>query len=115
MLTLGEGLDAIEGEFGGKEGFELEFKDFALELLGTLFGAAFEVLDLFLHGGEGLVFFCEFQAEAFFGVFLGFVAGDGEGGLDAGFDGEIHFAFGIVEFALFGAGAGPGPSGLRRV
>ncbi len=99
-LALGHRLDRVARKFRGEQGFELQFLNFSLKLLRALFGAPFQLFDLSLHRGDGLVFLHHFEFQFFFGFFLGFVAFAAEIGLDALGDGQIQFALGVVQLAL---------------
>ena len=82
-LALGHGLDRVARKFRGKQRFELHFLNFSLKLLRALLGAPFQVFDLSLHRGNGLVFFHHFEFQFFFGFFLGLVAFGAQVGLNS--------------------------------
>ena len=115
MFALGDGLDAVVGEAGGEDGFELEFQDFALELLGALLDAAGEFIDVLFQRGDGLVFLHDLERQLFFDFLLGLLAGLAQGFLDALLDGQFHFAFGIIELAHACGSDRPGLVGPRPV
>jgi len=69
-------------------------------LLRALLGAAFEFLDLLLHGEDGLFLFRDLQSLLFLGFLACLLARGGEPFLDALLNRELHFPFGIVQLAL---------------
>ena len=97
---LGTGWIVSRGNLAVSSAFELQFLNFSLKLLRALFGAPFQFFDLPLHGGDGLVFLHDFELQFFFGFFFGFVPLGCRIGLHALFDGQVHFALGVVQLAL---------------
>ena len=73
-FAFGHRLDGVAGKFRREQGFELQFLNFSLKLLRTLFGAPFQIFDLFLHGGDGLVFLHHLELQFIFGFLLGFLS-----------------------------------------
>ena len=69
-------------------------------MLRALLGAPFQFFDLPLHGGNGLVFLHDFELQLFFGFFLGFGTRACQIFLDTLFNGQVHFALGVVQLAL---------------
>ena len=73
-LAFRHGLDRVARKFRGKQRFQLHFLNFSLKLLRALLGAPFQVFDLSLHRGDGLIFLHHFEFQFFFGFFFGLVA-----------------------------------------
>jgi len=70
-------------------------------MLRALFGPALQVLDLFLHRGNGLLLLHDLEPLFVLGFLPGELAGRVESCLHPLFNGQFQFAFGIVQFALF--------------
>ena len=102
-FALGHRFDGIEGKLDAQQVFQLQLLHFALQLLRALLGPAFEVLDLFLHRGDGLVLlhYLELEASSSASSFGLSVRTSVKPVLHAFFDGEFQFTLGIVQFALF--------------
>ena len=113
-LAFRHGLNRVARKFRGKQRFQLQFLNFSLKLLRALLGAPFQVFDLSLHRGNGLIFLHHFEFQFFFGFFFGLVAFRAEIGLHSLFDRQVQLALGIVQLALFTDQLGLGFLGLAE-
>ena len=82
-FAFGDGLDHVTWESRAEQRFDFQFLNFSLKLLRALFGSSFQILDLTLHGHDGLLFFQYFKFEFLFGIFFGLVTCGVELRLDA--------------------------------
>ena len=89
--------------------------NFALKLLGTLFGLAFEFVNRPLHAGNHLLFLGDPEFQSLLGLQLRFVADSPKRFLNPLFDGQLHLSLGIVEFALLANQFGLSVLGLSKL
>ena len=95
------GDDLVEGESLGEEVLEVLFEDFALVLLGSLFGLTFGIFELAGHHFDGALFFRDTELEFFGGGFAGSLTGFGELGGDLLLDFEGKLFLLLAELFFF--------------
>src|SRR6266702_3152747 len=99
-VAFGYRLNEVARKMVTEERFQFELQGFALQLLGTLFGAAAELFDLPVHAGDLGLLLGDLRLERVLGVKLRLVAHGSKRLLDLRLDRELDFPPGVVELAF---------------